>query len=109
MSIVYDNLAGPEVNLVADAGKVLLVFCKNILESGFELVGGVVSCLLELVDRVSHLVELLGVEVELIFVFCFSPTESKSLSLGRRFHFGNVGERGSSLPEEERERGRLRQ
>lgn len=75
VSIVYHNLASPEINLVADPCEILLILGKNILEPGLELVHGVVSCLLELVGRVSPLVKLVGVEVELVLVFWLSWTK----------------------------------
>ncbi len=88
--IVYDNLARSQVDLVADASKVLFVFLKNALKGGFELEGCEGARPLELHGGIAARIHDFGILVELVGVRVVQVvvkwSRAKSRALCRRLH-----------------------
>lgn len=68
VAIVDDDLAGAEVNLVADPVKVLFVLLEDVFKGRLEAVRSHRSLLLQLIAGIAPLRNLVGLKVELIIV-----------------------------------------
>ena len=92
MPIVHDNLARPQVDLVADACKVLFVLFKDALKRRLEFKGGKGARPLELHGGIAARIHVLGPLVQLVgfrvveVIVVVEGRGAESRALGRRFH-----------------------